>query len=238
MEPISPYNIRLAKPSFDVCLSTGVAERILPFWRDTVGLVPEGVLVIRDGLTQYRHAAAGSIIKINHYARMHGQAAPSGYRELLIAREGLVGANSLTDPEGNRVTLLSPQLHGVRQIALRLSVRDLTASIDFYGRALGLPASADGKEGRVAVGESLLLLSEDRAAVLDPPLIGAGFRFLTLQIFDVNAVYRDVIERGGAAGHPPKAVGDIAKYALVRDPDGNWVELSQRASLTGSLEPS
>jgi lactoylglutathione lyase len=24
----------------------------------------------------------------------------------------------------------------------------------------------------------------------------------------------------------------------VRDPDGNWIELSQRASLTGSLEPS
>jgi len=23
----------------------------------------------------------------------------------------------------------------------------------------------------------------------------------------------------------------------VRDPDGNWIELSQRASLTGSLEP-
>jgi hypothetical protein len=24
---------------------------------------------------------------------------------------------------------------------------------------------------------------------------------------------------------------------MVRDPDGNWIELSQRASLTGSLEP-
>jgi lactoylglutathione lyase len=25
---------------------------------------------------------------------------------------------------------------------------------------------------------------------------------------------------------------------MVRDPDGNWIELSQRASLTGSLESS
>jgi hypothetical protein len=25
---------------------------------------------------------------------------------------------------------------------------------------------------------------------------------------------------------------------MVRDPDGNWIELSQRASLTGSLEPA
>jgi hypothetical protein len=25
---------------------------------------------------------------------------------------------------------------------------------------------------------------------------------------------------------------------MVRDPDGNWIELSQRDSLTGLLEPS
>ena len=25
---------------------------------------------------------------------------------------------------------------------------------------------------------------------------------------------------------------------MVRNPDGNWIELSQRASLTGSLAPS
>jgi hypothetical protein len=30
----------------------------------------------------------------------------------------------------------------------------------------------------------------------------------------------------------------IARISMVRDLDGNWIELSQRASLTGSLVPS
>jgi lactoylglutathione lyase len=33
-------------------------------------------------------------------------------------------------------------------------------------------------------------------------------------------------------------LGSTARISMVRDPDGNWIELSQRASLTGSLEPS
>jgi lactoylglutathione lyase len=28
----------------------------------------------------------------------------------------------------------------------------------------------------------------------------------------------------------------VARISMVRDPDGNWMELSQRASITGSLE--
>jgi hypothetical protein len=36
----------------------------------------------------------------------------------------------------------------------------------------------------------------------------------------------------------PVTLGSTARISMVRDPDGNWIELSQRASLTGSLEPS
>jgi lactoylglutathione lyase len=32
-------------------------------------------------------------------------------------------------------------------------------------------------------------------------------------------------------------LGATAGIPMVRDPDGNWIALSQRAWLTGSLEP-
>jgi lactoylglutathione lyase len=41
---------------------------------------------------------------------------------------------------------------------------------------------------------------------------------------------------GGTEGRPPVTLGTTARVSFVRDPDGNWIEVSQRASLTGSLE--
>lgn len=29
---------------------------------------------------------------------------------------------------------------------------------------------------------------------------------------------------------------DFAKFSMIRDPDGDWIELSQRAELVGSLD--
>jgi lactoylglutathione lyase len=31
-------------------------------------------------------------------------------------------------------------------------------------------------------------------------------------------------------------LGDVASISFVRDPDGNWIEVSQRKSITGSLD--
>ena len=35
----------------------------------------------------------------------------------------------------------------------------------------------------------------------------------------------------------PVTLGTTARISMVRDPDGNWIELSQRASIAGSLDP-
>ncbi|HBK11323.1 MAG TPA: VOC family protein, partial [Gammaproteobacteria bacterium] len=40
---------------------------------------------------------------------------------------------------------------------------------------------------------------------------------------------------GGAEGMAPVRLGDVAYISFVRDPDGNWIEISQRKSITGSL---
>jgi len=62
-----------------------------------------------------------------------------------------------------------------------------------------------------------------------------GFRYLTIQVWDVDAAHREVIDRGGMEGFAPVTLGRVARIAFVRDPDGNWIELSQRALLTGPL---
>ncbi|HCD26326.1 MAG TPA: hypothetical protein DER02_02320, partial [Gammaproteobacteria bacterium] len=62
-----------------------------------------------------------------------------------------------------------------------------------------------------------------------------GFRYMTFQVFDVVNTYTKIISQGGASGIQPVRLGDVAYIAFVRDPDGNWIEISQRKSITGSL---
>ena len=62
-----------------------------------------------------------------------------------------------------------------------------------------------------------------------------GFRYITIQVWDVDAAHREIVERGGLEGFAPRTLGSVARISFVRDPDGNWIELSQRASLTGPL---
>ena len=76
---------------------------------------------------------------------------------------------------------------------------------------------------------------QDPALVPDSPVHGPGWRFFSLQVFDVRGLYARIIAGGGREGIAPKRLGDVARYAFVRDPDGTWIELSQRASLTGPL---
>jgi lactoylglutathione lyase len=36
-------------------------------------------------------------------------------------------------------------------------------------------------------------------------------------------------------GLAPITLGDVARISMILDPDGNWIELSRRASIVGSL---
>jgi lactoylglutathione lyase len=63
--------------------------------------------------------------------------------------------------------------------------------------------------------------------------IGLGFRYLTVQIFDADEACAQIVARGGRLGRPPVTLGTVARYGFVRDPDGNWIEISARTSLTG-----
>ena len=234
-KPATDGVLRLARPSIDVSLFTNHAEPLLKFWQDRVGAVLEETLQIREGQVQYRHRIAGSYVKISHVTAPLPAVPPSGLRELVIAREDANSNIALTDPDGNLVSLVAPGVLGVRQLGLWINVRNLVASRHFYGEVIGLPVRDMETGPVVEVGESRLLLREDPTVVPDSPVHAPGWRFFSLQVYDVRGLHARIVARGGRDGIAPKRLGDVARYAFVRDPDGNWIELSQRASLTGPL---
>jgi lactoylglutathione lyase len=225
--------VDLAKPCIDVGMSTNHLAPLLSFWQGEVGAELDHVLPIRRGQDQHRHDLGGSVLKVNHHAEPLPATRPSGYLELVVARPGLAAAVSLADPDGNRVTLVPPGTEGVTQIAVRVGVRDLDAHRRFYGDALGLPEEAPGA---FRAGTSLLLCEQRDDAPSDAQAQGPGWRYITFQVFRVDDEHAGVVACGGREALAPVTLGATARISMVRDPDGNWIELSQRASIVGRLD--
>ena len=223
----------LAKPRVDIGLSTNDIAPMLAFWQQTAGIPFDHLLPIRRGQDQHRLDALGSVLKINHHAEPLPDAPPSGYLELVVARPGLTSPSGFRDPEGNRVCLVPPGWEGVTQIGIRIGVRDIEAHRRFYAHALGLP---EERPGVFRAGESLIFLEQSPDAPSDAGMRGHGWRYITFQVFKVDDEHARVLARGGREAMAPVTLGTTARISMVRDPDGNWIELSQRASITGSLE--
>ena len=228
--------MELAKKFFDAGLATNNLEPMLEFWQHEIGLPFDHKLPIRRGQDQYRHDALGSVLKINHHRDPLPDAPPSGYRELIIARPGIPHPQHLTDPDGNRVCLVPPGTDGVDQIGMRLAIRNLEPHRGFYRSALGLIEEAYIHGTAFRAGESRILLEEKPDAPSDAGFEGMGWRYITFQIFKVDQEHAHVLAHGGREGLAPVTLGKTARISMVRDPDGNWIELSQRASITGSLD--
>ena len=88
----------LAKPRIDIGLYTNRRDEMLAFWQGEVGLPFDHTLKLGGGRQQHRHDLLGSVLKINHARDPLPEAPASGYRELLIARDGLTAPRQLLDP--------------------------------------------------------------------------------------------------------------------------------------------
>ena len=223
----------LAKDHLDVGLATNDLEAMLAFWQRQVGLPFEEILPLGRGRRQHRHGMNGSVLKLNHWREPLPEAPPAGYRELRIARADLRERQELVDPDGNRIVLVPRGEEGIEGVGVHLAVRDESAFHRFYGEVLELP-HAGGNTYRC--GDSLLSFAADGSAPAEAMMDGRGFRYVTIQVRDVDAEHRGILARGGREGWAPLTLGEVARISFVRDPDGNWIEISQRASLTGTLE--
>ena len=225
----------LAKPRIDIGLATNDLEPMLAFWREAVDIPFDHLLKIRRGQDQHRHDALGSVVKVNHFTTPIEASPASGYRELIIARPGRAEARALVGPDGVRVSLVPAGSGLVSQIGVRLAVRDLDAHRAFYTDALGLIEEPYPNGAAFRAGESLIILEQSADAPTDAQMTGKGWRYITFQVFKVDEEHARVLARGGREALAPVTLGTTARISMVRDPDGNWIELSQRASIVGSL---
>jgi catechol 2,3-dioxygenase-like lactoylglutathione lyase family enzyme len=221
--------IELAKPAIDVGLFTNDKDGVLAFWQGKVGVPFSELLPVGGGVHQHRHAIGDSVLKINHTREALDNADESGIRKLTIAGN-YSEAQELSDPDGNQVRLVP--LGEMEQMRIDLCVSDLPAHRHFYGEVLGFP---EVSENIFAGGATQLALSQG-TSTRDPVQRARGYRYLTIQVFDVKSCHEKIISAGGREGRAPVKLGDVAHISFVRDPDGNWIEISQRKSITGSLD--
>jgi predicted enzyme related to lactoylglutathione lyase len=230
--------MNFAKPHVDVGLYVRDIAAALAFWQHSVGAVFDHTLAIRRGVRQHRHDLFGSVLKINNSREPLPDNPPTGYRELLVARGDIAEPRPMRDPEGNRVTPVPRGCFGVDRIGMRLAVRDLTAHRNFYAGALGLAEEQmDGAGAAFRAGDSIILLDETDDAPADAVIDGYGWRYITFQIHKVDEEHAVALAHGAREGLAPTTLGETARISMIRDPDGNWIELSQRASIVGSIAP-
>lgn len=221
----------LAKPCFDFGLFTRRAEVLAEFWIDEVGATLNEVLTINENHRQFRFNLLGSVLKINSLDHLP-DVPRCGFRELILARPDIQAPRSLADPDGNRVVLVPSGFDGVRQCGIKIAARSHHEMAHYFEHVVGLTAVS---ESAFAVGDGTIIIEEGEDVVADLPLFGPGWRYITLQVNDVREVHQSYLSRGGRPGTEIEQFQDIARFTTVRDPDGNWIEYSQNASLVGPL---
>lgn len=230
--------MNLAKPHVDIGTQVRETQPALDFWQKTLGVPFEYTQPISKGVRQHRHDLYGSIVKVNNSLNPVPDNPPTGYRELLIAREGVTSPES-HEHEGVKVTLVPPGTLGVEKIGIRMVCRDLEKHRAFFAKALDLrEEKIAGVGAAFRAGDSIILIDQDASAPSDSKQGGYGWRYITFQVFKVDEEHRHALANGAIEGRAPVTLGTTARISMIRDPDGNYIELSQRANYAGSLEPS
>ncbi|MEE4298530.1 MAG: VOC family protein [Pseudomonadales bacterium] len=220
--------IELAKPALDVGLQIAADDptAMLAFHRDRVGLRFDHDLPLGGGRMQSRHGWGDSVIKLNHGRGGTARGTATGWANLTLRSPAHASQEALVDPEGNALRLEPGPREAIR---IELRVTDAPASRAFFA-ALGLPLEADG----FMIGASTVSIVEDPAATAGG-LDGTGLRYVTLQVPRADDAHALALAAGAREGMAPRTLGEVARISFVVEPGGNWIELSQRASLVGSL---
>ena len=225
--------MRLAKQHIDIGMFTTDIGTHTKFWGETVGLRLDHKLDFGNGTIQHRYDAHNSVIKVNHYPYVFARQPPSGLVGLTIARAGAAAWEGHAPGGGERVRLVPPGTDGVVGIGITVSTPDVARMLAFYVEAMEFEKTG---ANAVRCGDSVLFFVEGPGARPTKDFVGPHFRYLTVQIYDADQACADIVRRGGRLAMAPVSFGKVARYGFVWDPDGNWIEMSARTSLTG-IEP-
>jgi len=236
--------MELAKRFVDVGIFTNRLDEMRAFYGERIRLPFEELLPVGGGVRQYRYGLLGSVLKINHARDPIPARVAGGYQKLSISDPRTPMPLQLQDPDGNDVELVPSGQRGVNQIEIHIGVTDEAAFENFYADAL--QAERLGA-GRFRLGETIISFRRDPAAVRARELPSAsavgvtasmravGMRYMTVQVRDCDEEHRRFMSMGVWEGAAPVTLGAVARISFIRDPDGNFIEVSQRASLTGPI---
>jgi lactoylglutathione lyase len=220
----------LVKPAIDVGVMSNQLEESQAFWGQQMRLPYDHLLKVGGGVHQHRYDLNGSVLKLNHSRNPLAEAV-TGYTRLRIASSSVSVPSPHQSPEGVSVVQVPVGFDGIEGIEILWRTADLERAQWFLEDALGAQRVGE----RFRLGTTWFALEEDRGQQRTGARAGIGWRYITVQIADVEKEHQRLLALGVEEGSPPIRLGDTAYISFVRDPDGNWIELSQRASLTGPL---
>lgn len=168
-------------------------------------------------------------MKVNH-SRQPRPPTPTIYRLLRVATTLVAEPALVREPAGTDVELVPAGHDDVVGIEVVVATADVAAGRRFWVDALG---GTQVGPARYRVGDTLVRCVPTPGLAPMATRAGAGFRYLTVQVFDVDAEHARIVGLGFHPQMAPTTLGDTARISFVRDADGGFVEISQRASLTG-----
>ncbi len=230
--------IEIVKAAIDVGVSTNDLEAHRALWGDELGLALDHVLPVGGGVHQHRFVLGGAVLKCNHHRDPLPADAPTGFTALAVADPALAGdrPRAVPAPDGLRIARTPPTRDGTRANVLLEATDAATTAIALVEGLGAEPApDAPGTGAVVRIGETRISVKGRPGRAPTTTREGLGIRYLTVQVADVRAAHAHALGAGLAEGMAPLRLGDVAAISFVRLPDGDWVELSQRASLTGPL---
>jgi predicted enzyme related to lactoylglutathione lyase len=229
--------MELKKPQVDVGIFTQQLEAMQKFYGEKLGLEFESMLPVGGGFRQYRYLCNGSVIKLMHSREPLGARRPGGYETLMIAAPKMTQVEALADPDDNTIELVPPGHDDVTQLEIRLGVKDVDAFGEFYTGAFG---AVDIGQNRYKIGETIFGVYHEPE--IHPPkmtpftntldvvnaMAELGIQYVTFQVHNCDSAFSALTTTGAAVAVEPSTFGTVARVAFVRDPDGNFIELSQR----------
>jgi lactoylglutathione lyase len=223
--------MNLVKACLDVGMFTENLDAQNEFWTSVVGLPAEKMLKLGDGIHQHRFLVGKSVVKVNNSRRSIGDAS-SGISDVSLRRTAHTGTTLLVSPDKQQVTLeatLSGQEDG---LIIRMNVSDVERHLAFWSSVMQFPLTDSG----CVCGSTFIELRPRPQRCRTQSWKARGWSYMTVQVRDCAAEHEAALRRGATEGEPPRRIGDSAVISFIRDPDGNFIEISQKAELVGSLD--